>query len=99
MLFGIVNVTEDSFSDGGRFLDPKAALAHARTLVEAGAHVIDLGAAASNVDAKPVSADEEIRRLDPVIAGLQYDGTPVSVDSFLPDVQRFAIDARSRLPE
>ena len=90
-LFGIVNVTEDSFSDGGRFLDPKAALAHARTLVEAGAHVIDLGAAASNVDAKPVAADEEIRRLDPVIAGLQHDGTPVSVDSFLPDVQRFAI--------
>ena len=90
-LFGIVNVTEDLFSDGGRFLDPKAALAHARALVEAGAHVIDLGAAASNVDAKPVSADEEIRRLDPVIAGLQHDGTPVSVDSFLPDVQRFAI--------
>ena len=71
MLFGIVNVTEDSFSDGGRFLDPKAARAHARALVEAGAHVIDLGAAASNVDAKPVSADEEIRRLDPVIAALQ----------------------------
>jgi dihydropteroate synthase len=91
MLFGIANVTEDSFSDGGRFLDPKAALAHARTLVEAGAHVIDLGAAASNVDAKPVAADEEIRRLDPVIAGLQYDGTPVSVDSFLQDVQRFAV--------
>ena len=91
ILFGIVNVTEDSFSDGGRFLDPKAALAHARALVEAGAHVIDLGAAASNVDAKPVAADEEIRRLDPVIAGLQRDGTPVSVDSFLPDVQRFAV--------
>ena len=91
MLFGIVNVTEDSFSDGGRFLDPKAALAHARALAEAGAHVIDLGAAASNVDAKPVTADEEIRRLDPVIAGLQRDGTPVSVDSFLPDVQRFAV--------
>jgi dihydropteroate synthase len=94
MLFGIVNVTEDSFSDGGRFLDPNAALGHARALVEAGAHVIDLGAAASNVDAKPVSADEEIRRLDPVIAGLQRDGTPVSVDSFLPDVQRFAVARR-----
>ncbi|MBV8736057.1 MAG: dihydropteroate synthase [Alphaproteobacteria bacterium] len=90
-LFGIVNVTEDSFSDGGRFLDFAAALAHARALVAGGAHVIDLGAAASNVDAKPVSAAEEIRRLDPLIAALQADHIAVSVDSFLPEVQRFAI--------
>jgi dihydropteroate synthase type 2 len=90
-LFGIVNVTEDSFSDGGRFLDFAVAIAHARTLAAAGAHVIDLGAAASNVDAKPVSAAEEIRRLDPLIAALQADGIAVSVDSFLPEVQRFAI--------
>jgi dihydropteroate synthase type 2 len=90
-IFGIVNVTEDSFSDGGRFLDAAAALAHARALVAAGAAIIDLGAAASNVDAKPVAAAEEIRRLDPVIAALAADGTPVSVDSFAPEVQRFAI--------
>ena len=55
VILGIVNITEDSFSDGGRFLDPAAALAHARALVAAGAHVIDLGAAASNVDAKQVA--------------------------------------------
>src|SRR5271169_160609 len=90
-IFGIVNVTEDSFSDGGRFLDAAAALAHARALVAAGATIIDLGAAASNVDAKPVTAPEEIRRLDPLIAALTGDGTPVSVDSFMPEVQRFAI--------
>ena len=90
-LFGIVNITEDSFSDGGRFLDFAAALEHARALVTNGVHVIDLGAAASNVDAKPVSAAEEIRRLDPLIAALQADGIAVSVDSFLPEVQRFAI--------
>ncbi len=90
-IFGIVNVTEDSFSDGGRFLDTAAALAHARALVAAGAHVIDLGAAASNVDARPVAAAEEIRRLDPLIAALTADGMPVSVDSFVPEVQRFAI--------
>jgi dihydropteroate synthase type 2 len=90
-IFGIVNVTEDSFSDGGRFLDAAAALAHARALVAAGAAIIDLGAAASNVDAKPVAAAEEIRRLDPLIAALAADGTPVSVDSFAPEVQRFAI--------
>ena len=67
-IFGIVNVTEDSFSDGGRYLDPAAAIAHARALTAGGADVIDLGAAASNIDAKPVSAAEEIGRLEPVIA-------------------------------
>jgi dihydropteroate synthase type 2 len=92
-LFGIVNITEDSFSDGGRYLDPSAAIAHARALVTAGAQVIDLGAAASNVDAQPVSAAEEIRRLDPVITALASEGTAISVDSFLPEVQRFAIDS------
>jgi len=90
-IFGIVNLTEDSFSDGGRFLDPAAALAHARALMAAGAHVVDLGAAASNVDAAPVAAAEEIRRLDPLISALKADGAPVSVDSFTPEVQRFAI--------
>lgn len=91
VIFGIVNVTEDSFSDGGRFLDTASALAHARTLAATGAHVIDLGAAASNVAARPVTATEEIRRLAPLIAALEADGTPVSVDSFAPEVQRFAI--------
>jgi dihydropteroate synthase type 2 len=91
-LFGIVNITEDSFSDGGSYLDPSDAIAHARSLVAAGAQVIDLGAAASNVDAEPVSAAEEIRRLDPVIAALAAEGTPISADSFLPEVQRFAIE-------
>ncbi|HEV2100979.1 MAG TPA: dihydropteroate synthase [Stellaceae bacterium] len=90
-IFGIVNVTEDSFSDGGRFLDTTAALAHARTLAATGAHFIDLGAAASNIAARPVTATEEIRRLDPLIAALEADGTPVSVDSFAAEVQRFAI--------
>jgi dihydropteroate synthase len=90
-LVGIVNITEDSFSDGGRYLDPSNAIAHARALVAAGAQVIDLGAAASNVDARPVSAAEESRRLAPVIAAIAAEGTQISVDSFLPEVQRFAL--------
>lgn len=90
-LFGIVNITEDSFSDGGRYLDPAAAIAHARTLAAAGAQVIDLGAAASNVDARPVGAAQQINRLDPVTAALAAEGAQISVDSFLPEVQRFAI--------
>jgi dihydropteroate synthase type 2 len=90
-LFGIVNLTEDSFSDGGRFLDPAAAIDEARRLVAAGADVIDLGAAASNVAAQPVSAEEEIRRLDPVITALAAAGIAVSVDSFALETQRFAL--------
>jgi dihydropteroate synthase type 2 len=90
-ILGIVNITEDSFSDGGRFLAAAAALAHARALAAAGAQIIDLGAAASNVEAKPVGAAEEIRRLEPLIAALAADGIPISVDSFAPEVQRWAI--------
>ncbi len=90
-LFGILNITADSFSDGGAFLDPAAALAQARRLYQGGADVIDIGAAASNIDAQPVPADEEIRRLDPVISALGEAGIPVSVDSFAPEVQRFAL--------
>jgi dihydropteroate synthase type 2 len=91
MLFGILNITTDSFSDGGAFRDPAAALAQARRLHEGGAGVIDIGAAASNIGAAPVPADEEIRRLDPVIAALGAAGIPVSIDSFAPAVQRFAL--------
>lgn len=90
-LLGIVNITEDSFSDGGRYLDPGAAIAHARRLAAEGAEIIDIGAAASNVAAAPVAAAEEIRRLTPVIDALAGDGVAVSVDSFEPAVQRFAI--------
>ncbi|HEV2186284.1 MAG TPA: dihydropteroate synthase [Stellaceae bacterium] len=94
ILFGIVNITEDSFSDGGRHLDPTAATAAARRLVADGADVIDLGAAASNVAAKRVPPAEEIRRLDLVIAALKGDGIALSVDSFAPETQRFALRQR-----
>ncbi|HWD59331.1 MAG TPA: dihydropteroate synthase [Stellaceae bacterium] len=90
-IFGILNITEDSFSDGGRHLDPASALAAARRLVADGADVVDLGAAASNVDATPVAPETEIRRLAPVIAALKAAGAAVSVDSFAPETQRFAL--------
>jgi len=91
LLVGILNITEDSFSDGARYLDPAAALAQARRLVAGGADIVELGAAASNVTAKAVPTDEEIRRLDPVIAALKSDGVPVSIDTFRPETQHFAI--------
>ena len=90
-IFGILNVTGDSFSDGGRFLDPAAAVAHARRLAADGADVVDIGAAASNVAAEPVSAAAEIGRLEPVIAALAGSGIAVSVDSFQPETQRYAL--------
>jgi dihydropteroate synthase type 2 len=90
-LVGIVNITADSFSDGGRFLDPAAALAHARRLAATGADIVELGAAASNVAAGPVSPDEEIRRLDPVLGALAESGTALAVDSYSPQTQRFAL--------
>jgi dihydropteroate synthase type 2 len=90
---GIVNITEDSFSDGGRYLDPIAALAHARKLRAEGADVIELGPAASHPGSAPVTAAEERRRLAPVLEQLVLDGIPVSIDSFLPETLRFAAAA------
>jgi dihydropteroate synthase len=90
-ILGVVNITEDSFSDGGRYLDPRAAIERALELVRDGADVIDLGAASSNPDAKPVAPAEEIRRLEPVIAALHESGILVSVDTFNPEVQRHAL--------
>ncbi len=90
-LVGIVNITEDSFSDGRRFLDPAAAIAHARRLAMDGADIVELGAAASNIAAGVVTPAEEIRRLDPVIAALAGTGTALAIDTSQPDTQRFAV--------
>ena len=93
IIFGIVNITEDSFSDGGRYLDGAKAIEHARALA-ADADVLDLGAAASNPNAKMVRPQEEIARLAPVVDDLKQSGRSVSIDSFAPDVQRWALNQR-----
>lgn len=90
-IFGILNITADSFSDGGRFLAPEAARAQARALFAGGAQAIDLGAAASNPTAEPVAPNVEIARLAPVVATLAAEGVPVSIDSFAPEVQAWAL--------
>nr|WP_244223338.1 dihydropteroate synthase [Amycolatopsis circi] len=89
-LIGIVNLTADSFSDGGRFLSAEDAVAHARRLHADGADIVELGPAASHPDAQKVPADEEIRRLAGVMDELVASGIPVSVDSFRPETQLFA---------
>ncbi|HTQ75607.1 MAG TPA: dihydropteroate synthase [Burkholderiales bacterium] len=90
---GVVNVTPDSFADGGRFLEPKAAIAHARTLIEEGADMLDVGAESSRPGAQGVSAEEELARLMPVLEGLRDCRVPVSVDTVKPEVMRAALAA------
>jgi len=88
---GVVNVTPDSFSDGGRFLDPAVAVAHARRLAEEGADILDIGGESTRPGAEPVSEDEELRRILPVLRSLQ--DFPVSVDTRRPRVMREALQA------
>ena len=86
-----MNLSEDSFAQHGRHPDPDAAIAHALALVRDGADAVDLGAAASNPGARAIAPEDEIRRLEPVVVALQRAGIPVSIDSFQPDVQRWAL--------
>ena len=85
-IFGIVNVTRDSFSDGGKFFSAEAALEHAEHLLASGADVLDIGAESTHPDAEDVPDAEEIRRLEPVVGPLVDRGVSVSVDTTKPAV-------------
>ena len=88
---GIVNVTPDSFSDGGRFLDPERAIAHGRRLVAQGADILDIGGESTRPGAQAVSAEDELGRVEPVVEGLA--GTaPVSIDTSKASVAAAALD-------
>ncbi|HZM33991.1 MAG TPA: dihydropteroate synthase [Burkholderiales bacterium] len=93
LVMGVVNVTPDSFSDGGRFLEPEAAASHARRLVEQGADLVDIGGESTRPGAEPVSEQEEIARIVPVLDSLKDLDKPVSVDTRRPNVMRAAIAA------
>jgi dihydropteroate synthase len=88
-VLGVVNVTPDSFSDGGRFLSPDVAVAQARRLLEEGAALVDVGGESTRPGAEGVSLDEELRRIVPVLEGL--DGAPLSVDTSKAEVARRAL--------
>jgi dihydropteroate synthase len=81
VLLGVLNTTPDSFSDGGRYLDPAAAIAHGRALVAAGADVVDVGGESTRPGARAVGEAEELRRTVPVVAALADDGIRVSIDT------------------
>jgi dihydropteroate synthase len=91
LLMGIVNITPDSFSDGGRFLSPDSALRHAERLISEGADMLDLGAESSRPGACALPLEEELARLLPVLRGCVATGKPVSVDTYKPEVMRVAV--------
>lgn len=88
---GVVNVTPDSFSDGGQFLDAPRAIAHAHRLIEEGADIIDVGGESTRPGSAGVDVDEELRRVIPVLRALNGASVPVAVDTVKPDVMRAAL--------
>jgi dihydropteroate synthase len=94
-VMGVVNVTPDSFSDGGLFVEPSAAVEHARRLAAEGAALVDVGGESTRPGAPPVSADEELARVVPVLEGLV--GLPVSIDTSKAVVARRALDLGAEL--
>ncbi|MBT3070537.1 dihydropteroate synthase [Rhodomicrobium sp. Az07] len=93
-IMGILNVTPDSFSDGGEHIGADAALAHAADLVRQGSDFIDVGGESTRPGSDPVDAEEELRRVLPVLEGLAAWQTPVSVDTRRPEIMRAAAGAR-----
>ncbi|MEX0992425.1 MAG: dihydropteroate synthase [Solirubrobacterales bacterium] len=95
-IMGVLNVTPDSFSDGGDFLDPAAAEAHARAMVAQGADLVDVGGESTRPGAEPVSLDEELRRVLPVLEGLSEAGIAISIDTSKAGVVGSALAAGAR---
>jgi dihydropteroate synthase len=95
LVMGVLNITPDSFSDGGRYLDAPAAVAQAKKLIAEGAAIIDVGAESTRPyqGMQPVSAADELARLAPVLADLVALGTPVSIDTMKAEVARAALEA------
>jgi dihydropteroate synthase len=92
-LMGVVNVTPDSFSDGGLYLDPEAAISHGRELAAQGADILDVGGESTRPGADEVAVEEELRRVVPVVAGLAGLGVEISVDTSKAPVAAAALDA------
>ena len=92
-VMGIVNVTPDSFSDGGQHFSVDAARAHCDRLLQEGAHLLDIGGESTRPGAKPVSAADEWARVQPVLQHALTLGVPISVDTYKPQVMQWALDA------
>lgn len=97
LVMGVVNVTPDSFSDGGRWFNPDTAVAHGLALVEQGADIVDVGGESTRPGAARVSLEEELHRVEPVIRGLSAEGVVVSVDTMRAEVAEMAVAAGAKL--
>ncbi|WP_442939009.1 dihydropteroate synthase [Nonomuraea sp. K271] len=97
LVMGVVNVTPDSFSDGGRWFDEEAAIQHGLDLVREGADIVDVGGESTRPGAARVSLQEELTRILPVIRALDAEGVRVSVDTMRAEVARAAVEAGARL--
>jgi dihydropteroate synthase len=93
IVMGIVNVTPDSFSDGGRYTSTAAAIAHAHQLIQDGADILDIGGESTRPGAASVSEQQELERVLPVIEGLRGISIPISIDTYKPEVMRAALAA------
>lgn len=94
LIMGVLNVTPDSFSDGGRHFDANAAIEHAKRLVDEGADIVDIGGESTRPGADPVTADEELRRVEPIITAIASQlGVPVSIDTRKSEVAARCIEA------
>jgi dihydropteroate synthase len=91
-VMGIVNVTPDSFSDGGRYASTRLALAHCEELVVQGAHILDIGGESSRPGTPPVTLEEERARVIPVVRDAVTLGLPISVDTYKPEIMREVLD-------
>lgn len=96
-VMGIVNVTPDSFSDGMQHYGAEQAIAHGLQLIKEGADILDIGGESTRPGAEPVSVEEELRRVIPVIKGLKDCGVPLSIDTFKPEVMQAALEAGADL--
>jgi dihydropteroate synthase len=96
-VMGVVNVTPDSFSDGGRFLRPERAIEHARGLVRDGADLLDIGGESTRPGSEGVSAEQELARVGPVLEGLAEVGVPISIDTSKRAVAEAALDAGAEI--
>jgi dihydropteroate synthase len=97
LVMGVVNVTPDSFSDGGQWYGTDAAIAHGLELVAQGADIVDVGGESTRPGAQRITEAEELRRVGPVITGLVRAGVPVSIDTMRATVAQFALDAGAHL--
>jgi len=93
IIMGVLNITPDSFSDGGLFIDPDSAIKQAKKMIDEGADIIDVGGESSRPGAKPVTVEEELRRIGPIITALKKETSVfISVDTYKPEAMKFALD-------